>query len=160
VSGGWELEVHVDGLSPALDAARLRRALAAAVRLGVEDHARPVAFGLQPVLEMNLLLTDDERVHALNRDYRGIDRPTDVLSFSQVEGGGEFVPAPTGRLMLGDVIVSLPTAQRQAAEQGHSLEAEVRHLAVHGALHLLGYDHETDEDEARMNALARQALEA
>jgi len=136
----------------------LRTVLERAVRLGIEAPDRPVAFGVQPVLELNLLLTDDKRIHELNRVYRGIDQPTDVLSFSQIEGNREFVPAPSGRLALGDVIVSVETARRQAAEQGHALDAELRHLAVHGALHLLGYDHETDEDEARMDHLAQQAL--
>lgn len=154
------IEVYVEaaaGAEPPL----LRAALEAAIRLGLDAPERPLALGLQPVLEVNLLLTDDARIRQLNRDYRGLDRPTDVLSFSQIEqidGEAGFVPAPSGRLVLGDVIVSIETARRQAADQGHGLEAEVRHLAVHGALHLLGYDHQTDEEEARMNRLAQQAL--
>ncbi|HVA24582.1 MAG TPA: rRNA maturation RNase YbeY [Chloroflexota bacterium] len=155
--GEWALEVSVQaegGTEPPM----LRTVLERAVRLGIEAPDRPVAFGVQPVLELNLLLTDDKRIHELNRVYRGIDQPTDVLSFSQIEGNREFVPAPSGRLALGDVIVSVETARRQAADQGHALDAELRHLAVHGALHLLGYDHETDEDEARMDHLAQQAL--
>jgi probable rRNA maturation factor len=134
------------------------RALEEAARLGIEAPDRPIAFGVQPVLEVNLALVDDARIHELNRVYRGIDRPTDVLSFSQIEGPSEFVPAPSGRLALGDVIVSLETAQRQAADLGHSLDYELCLLAAHGALHLLGYDHQTDEEAARMNDLTRTAL--
>ena len=156
--GDWILGVSIeaDGESePPL----LREVLQRAVRLGIEVPDRPIAFGLQPALEINVVLTDDRRIQELNRAYRGIDGATDVLSFSQIEGGAEFVPAPAGRLLLGDVIVSVETARRQAQEQGHSLDAELRHLAVHGALHLLGYDHETDEDEASMNRLALAALD-
>jgi len=147
-----QLEAEV-GLEPPL----MRAVLEAAVRLGLEAHDRPIAFGVQPLLELNLLLTDDARIHELNRSYRGLDRATDVLSFSQIEGSG-FVPAPSGRLVLGDVIVSVETARRQASELGHGLEYELCLLAVHGALHLLGYDHQTDEDELRMSSLTRQAL--
>jgi probable rRNA maturation factor len=112
-------------------------------------------FGLQPMIELTLTLTDDARIQQLNRDYRGQDRPTDVLSFSQIEGDPEFIPAPNGTLNLGDVIISVETAERQA--KGELID-ELRLLAVHGALHLLGYDHETDDEEARMNRLTEQAL--
>jgi probable rRNA maturation factor len=145
------LEVSVD---PPTAIPGLLESLTAAVRLGIEAADRPLTFGLQPVLELTLTLTDDAHIHDLNRTFRGMDNPTDVLSFSQLEGAAGFVPAPSGRLTLGDIVISLDTAARQ----GQSLEAEVRHLAVHGALHLLGYDHETDQDEARMNALANRAL--
>ena len=110
---------------------------------------------MQPILEINVILTGDDRIQELNRDYRGIDAPTDVLSFSQIEGD-PVVPAPSGALTLGDIVISMETARRQS----HSLQAELRHLAVHGALHLLGYDHQTDEEEVRMNALAAEALQA
>jgi len=135
----------------------LEESVRQAVSIGVSQPDRPMPFGVQPVLEVNLILTDDARIHELNRDFRGIDAPTDVLSFSQIEGG-ELVRAPSGRLALGDVVISLDTARRQAMEQGHSPDAELCHLAVHGALHLLGYDHQTDEDEARMNGLAEHVI--
>jgi probable rRNA maturation factor len=154
-----EVDVEVeDEVGLEVDLGLVRKAIAAAVTLGLADHERPIPFGLQPVLEVNLVLTGDARIHELNRDYRGMDKPTDVLSFSQIEGVGGFVAAPSGRLALGDVVISVDTAARQAAEQGHSLQAELNHLAVHGALHLLGYDHEVDGDEAHMNEVARQAL--
>lgn len=135
------------------DAGLLEKAIARAVEIGVGQPNRPIPFGLQPVLRVNVLITGDERIHELNRAYRGIDKPTDVLSFSQIEGG-VFIAAPSGELALGDVVISLDTARRQAKG---SLASELRDLAIHGALHLLGYDHETDADEARMNELASQA---
>ena len=109
------------------------------------------------MLEVGLTLTTDERIQDLNRDHRGLDKPTDVLSFSQIEGSAGFVPPPNGVLILGDIVISVETARRQAKGQ---LLDELRLLAVHGTLHLLGYDHERDQDEARMNALTRQALES
>jgi len=95
--------------------------------------------------ELSILLTDDNEIHALNRDYRGKDKPTDVLSFSQTEGDFGDIDAD----MLGDVVISLNTALRQAIENGHSAEREIDVLLIHGILHLAGYDHEKDEKEAR-----------
>jgi probable rRNA maturation factor len=86
----------------------------------------------------------------LNRQYAGDDHPTDVLSFSLREGE-EFI-APDGPAPLGEVIISYPTALRQAEEAGHPVEDEVAHLLVHGILHLLGYDHAEVGDEERMRA--------
>ncbi len=102
-------------------------------------------------MELSLVLTDDQTIQQLNRDYRGMDKPTDVLSFAQQEADG---PASG---VLGDLIISLETAQRQADERDHSLAAEVRILMVHGLLHLLGYDHIAPEERAQM-AQAEQAL--
>ena len=91
--------------------------------------------------EVGFLIADDESMQRLNRDYRGIDAPTDVLAFSMREGlDGDLHPE-----LLGDLAISVPTADRQASAQGHSLAHEVTVLAVHGTLHLLGYDDETDE---------------
>lgn len=140
--------------SPEFDQAAIERA----IQLGLDDPGRPIAFGRQPELEVTLTLTDDAGIRELNRVYRDLDEPTDVLSFSQIEGEAPFVPAPSGVLSLGDIVISVETAQRQAAAQGHALAHELTHLAVHGALHLLGYDHPTDEEEAHMNGLAAKAL--
>lgn len=131
-----------------------------ALLAGLASPHRPIDVGQRPLLEVNLLLTGDQRVQTLNREYRGIDQPTDVLSFSQLEGEAGFVAPPSAALALGDVVISLETARRQAAQEAHSLAWEVCHLAVHGALHLLGYDHQTDEQEAEMNGLAHTALPA
>jgi probable rRNA maturation factor len=155
--GVWRLELAVqgDGWPKAVG-----KVVEAALRLGLDAADRPIRFGLQPVLELGLALTHDVRIRELNREHRGIDEPTDVLSFSQVEGSAGFVPAPSGRLALGDVIVSLDTARCQAAELGHGLDQELCLLAAHGALHLLGWDHQTDAQAERMNALTRAALAA
>ena len=97
--------------------------------------------------ELSILLTDDEEVRELNRAYRGKDIPTDVLSFPICE-------EVAGRLILGDVVISLDTAERQAEELGHTLEDEVSRLLAHGIIHLLGYDHELGgEEEERFRAL-------
>jgi probable rRNA maturation factor len=96
--------------------------------------------------ELSILITDDEEICSLNLTYRAMDRPTDVLSFSQLEGDGPvLVPQ-----LLGDVVISWETAQRQASELGHTVLTEMKRLLVHGVLHLLGFDHEKDEEAARV----------
>jgi probable rRNA maturation factor len=108
-------------------------------------------------LEVTLLLTGDPSLKRLNRAYRGPDRPTDVLSFSQLEGT-PFASPPGGTCTLGDVAISVERAQRQATEYGHSLERELGYLFVHGMLHLLGYDHEHEADREAMRAAEERAL--
>lgn len=98
-------------------------------------------------LEVALRLCDDAAIHELNRDYRGKNKPTDVLAFAQREG-----PAAHSDL-LGDIVISIDTARRQAKK---GLYAELLHLASHGLCHLLGYDHNDDEEEREMNARALQ----
>lgn len=98
--------------------------------------------------EVGVSFVDDEQIHQLNLDYRGIDRPTDVLSFALDEG--EEMPSVAEEHVLGDIVISLETARRQAEEYNHPLEREIAFLTVHGALHLLGYDHQTTEDTQRM----------
>lgn len=100
--------------------------------------------------EVSLTLVDNERIHALNRDYRGVDRPTDVLSFALQEETEEPEIVDFEDDLLGDIIISVERARAQAEEYGHSLERELVYLAVHGTLHLLGYDHETEEEKAEM----------
>jgi len=106
--------------------------------------------GLSAV-EMSIVVSDDETVQRLNRDYAGQDEVTDVLSFSLREGEA-FVSPSDEVLRLGEVIIAYPTAQRQAAQAGRSSQKEVAHLLIHGILHLLGYDHIEQEDEQRMRA--------
>jgi probable rRNA maturation factor len=96
-------------------------------------------------LDVALRITDDAEIHALNRDWRGKDRPTDVLAFAQREAAA----ADAG--LLGDIVISIDTARRQAKK---GLYAELLHLASHGLCHLLGYDHRDDEEERVMNARA------
>ena len=103
-----------------------------------------------PDAELSLVVTDDATVRRLNRDYAGEDAATDVLSFSLREG--EEFASPDGVLRLGEVIISYPTAERQAREAGRAVDEEIAHLLVHGVLHLLAYDHAEPEDERRMRA--------
>lgn len=109
-------------------------------------------------MEVSLTLTDDARVHALNRDYRGIDRPTDVLAFALTEGEHPAPTLPGEPRLLGDVILSLDTAERQAREGGVSLAREVAWLICHGVLHLLGHDHQTPRELEAMRSLEERAL--
>ena len=97
--------------------------------------------------ELSLALVDDREMRDLNRSFRGKDRPTDVLAFAQREGEDMPAGAPLG--LLGDVVLSVPTAERQAAARSIALEGEIATLLVHGILHLLGYDHERSPAEAR-----------
>ena len=112
----------------------------------------------QPDGEVTLVVTSDEAIAELNRQYRGVEDPTDVLSFPtqeptpgpSTELRTSFVSAPEMAAYLGDIVIALPFTRRQADELGRSLADELRLLAVHGALHLLGYDHAEPEEEANM----------
>ena len=119
-------------------------------------------------LEMSLLITGQEKVHQLNRDFRGKDKPTDVLSFAMLDelpsGESEddfsFVAPPDGIKHLGEIIISFPQAVIQAEEHGHSVKKEVAILAIHGVLHLLGYDHIKDDEAEQMEARERVILKS
>lgn len=100
--------------------------------------------------EVSLMLVDDQRIHALNLEYRGVDRPTDVLSFALQEEMDEEPDFEFEDEMLGDIVISVERAREQAEEYGHSFEREIVYLAVHGTLHLLGYDHEEEDDKLKM----------
>ena len=121
---------------------------------------------------LSLVIADDPTILRLNRDYRGLDEPTDVLAFAsdhagEYEGGGEpppsgasdeFITAPEEEGFAGEVIVSYPQCLRQAAEHSHSASQELALLITHGVLHLLGYDHATPEEEQAMNTRTQTAL--
>ena len=112
--------------------------------------------------EVSVTFTDNEGIHKLNRQYRGVDRPTDVLSFPLFDYDGVSEEPPVDELMgmLGDIVLSLEQAQKQAEEYGHSFEREVAFLCVHSMLHLLGYDHETGpEDEMDMRRRQSEIME-
>ena len=114
---------------------------------------------LSPQTEVDITLVDDAAIHELNRTYRGIDRPTDVLSFALDEGEEEpEVDDDEIEHLLGDVIISAPTAVRQGEEYGHGLEREMTYLAVHGMLHLLGYDHMEEKDKLIMRKREDEVL--
>jgi probable rRNA maturation factor len=128
----------------------------------VEDLRRIAAGVLAaesvPAAELGVVVTDDEAVRRLNAEYAGEDEATDVLAFSLREGE-EFV-SPDGVMRLGEVIISYPTASRQAAEARRLVEEEIAHLLVHGILHLLGYDHAEPEEERVMLARTEELLAA
>jgi probable rRNA maturation factor len=133
-----QVDATVRGRLSKANLQRLRRRLARMLEAVRQSEARAEE------LEMTLRLTGDAEIHELNRDYRGKDRPTDVLAFAQREGeGAEHCPE-----VLGDLVISLETATRQARK---GLFAEVLHLASHGLCHLIGYDHRDDEEEREMN---------
>jgi len=130
-----------EGVSRA-DVARRARAMLIAVQMG--DR------------ELSILLTGDDQIQKLNRIYRGKNRPTDVLAFSQHEGElGDRADR-----LLGDVVVSIPTARRQAAERKRELGAELTMLLAHGLLHLLGWDHQTASEDRRMRAETKRLCAA
>ena len=106
--------------------------------------------------ELSVLLTNDSRIHELNRQYRGKDKPTDVLAF-ELDGGGRL---DDGTQCLGDVVISLDTAARQAKSKRLPLLHEVRLLLAHGLLHLLGYDHARPTQKRRMDAMTRRLVTA
>ena len=118
--------------------------------------------GYKPECELSVTFTDNEGIQAVNKQYRNIDKATDVLSFPLTDfEGGEEPPADEPTVSLGDVIISLERAKEQAEEFGHSFEREVAFLTVHSTLHLLGYDHElSEDDDADMRRRQREILES
>ena len=119
----------------------LRRAIEAT--LDYEQYGNPS--------EVSVTFTDNEGIRELNKKFRGIDRPTDVLSFPLFDyaGEGEEPPVDDFKGMLGDIVLSLEKAREQAEEFGHGFDREAAFLTVHSMLHLLGYDHETSEEDER-----------
>ncbi|HXC61134.1 MAG TPA: rRNA maturation RNase YbeY [Nitrospiria bacterium] len=104
--------------------------------------------------ELSLLLVNDAQIRRLNKQYRRINRPTDVLAFPMLEGGA----SPLRSQLLGDVVISLETAKKQAKKESHSLEQEVKILLIHGILHLLGYHHEDSDEAAGLVERKTQAI--
>ena len=135
---------------------RLKMLIRAAVEatLDYEQYGNPV--------EVSVTFTDNEKIRALNQKFRGVDRATDVLSFPLFDYTGEQEEPPVDEFvgMLGDIVISLEQAKKQAEEYGHGFEREAAFLTVHSMLHLLGYDHETgEEDEADMRRRQSEILE-
>jgi probable rRNA maturation factor len=113
-----------------------------------------------PLVEISVRLSDDEEVHALNRDFRGKDKPTNVLSFPQVQADllESLANSDDGEILLGDLVLARETCAREAEEKGISLTDHATHLIVHGTLHLVGYDHMDDASATAMEALEVKAL--
>ena len=136
----------------ALPDAEARLRVFAAAALGAGE------LGDGPV-EVSVVLASDAMVHEMNRQYRGQDKPTNVLSFATLDD--EDAPLPEGApLLLGDVVLAFETVVREAGEQGKPLADHFGHLVVHGVLHLLGFDHEDDGEAAEMEALEQALLAA
>lgn len=113
------------------------------IRLAVEKILK--YLGVSSEVDLTIIFTDDRRIRKLNAQFLGLDEPTDVLSFP-----ADFTDPDSGHPYLGDVVISIPRAQAQAAENQTSVQEELLLLVVHGVLHLLGYDHASEEDQARM----------
>lgn len=121
---------------------------------------------LEDNFEVSITIVDNNRIHEINKEYRSIDRPTDVISFAIEDNDDEFeiffdeldddIALPR---LLGDIFISLDKAEEQAEEFDHSIEREIGFLTVHGFLHLNGYDHQTEEEEKEMFALQDIILE-
>ena len=114
-------------------------------------------YGLGEDEEISVLLCDNAKIHEIDREYRHIDRPTDVISFALNEGDGYEDDGAESKL-LGDMVISLERTQEQAKEFGHSFERELAYLTTHSCLHILGYDHMTAEDKAEMRAEEEHVL--
>lgn len=120
---------------------------------------------LEDNFEVSITIVDNNRIHEINKEYRSIDRPTDVISFAIEDNDDEFeiffdeldddIALPR---LLGDIFISLDKAEEQAEEFDHSIEREIGFLTVHGFLHLNGYDHQTEEEEKEMFALQEEVL--
>ncbi|WP_274630493.1 rRNA maturation RNase YbeY [Arvimicrobium flavum] len=136
-AGGWPAETVLGELAEAATGAVLEE-------LGIAGES-----------ELSLMFTDDASIRTLNAEWRGKDKPTNVLSFpaSPVRKGSKQLPP-----MLGDVILAFETVEREATLEDKPFDHHLSHLLVHGLLHLLGYDHETDEDAEEMEALERRVL--
>ncbi len=145
-----DVSIHDDGWHEFCPEAE---ALAGTAARGALDSVAPA--GDAPLV-LGVILTDDAEQRRLNRSYRGIDAPTNVLSFAL----GDSAPAPSGApVLLGDVVLAFETVAREAAEQRKQLADHLRHLVVHGVLHLLGYDHENDTEAAIMEAREVEILQ-
>ena len=138
-----EVSRNAEGWPEALDA-RAEQAVREALK-----QSKATVLGAS---ELSVVLTDDAEQQALNRDWRGIDKPTNVLSFPQIEPFG-----PVSGI-LGDIILARETLEREAVEQGVSFEDHFTHLMVHGFLHILGYDHMDDDEALVMESLETQIL--
>ncbi len=147
-----EINIVFEGaLESALDAKWLERIAARALS--------SAGAGLNS--ELSIVIVGQETIQRLNREYRKIDEPTDVLSFGMTAAGGEpFLAPPDGLNHLGEVIISYPQAVSQAQEHGHPVNTEIAVLAIHGILHLLGYDHEQEAMAAQMRRQERALLES
>lgn len=121
----------------------------------IEAKTRKI-LKIRQAFQFSVILVDETRIHEINRDYRQIDRPTDVISFASQDQLSIQVKESTTE--LGDIFINVQAVREQAQQYGHSLKREFAFLVTHGLLHLLGYDHMNPHDEAEMNALQEEIL--
>ena len=147
-----KLKIYFENLSPEKITYKLKMLVRRAILATLEYE------DVEADLEVSVTFTNNEGIRELNREYRNIDRATDVLSFPQINyDEGEDI---SDGEMLGDIVISLERAREQAEEFGHSFERECAFLCAHSTLHLLGYDHEiSDEDDADMRRRQREIME-
>ncbi len=134
-----------------------------AVRSAVASSRHATLNNSELSVEVSVRFTDDDEVKALNAGYRDKNKPTNVLSFPMIEGAllGSIASADNGEVLLGDIVLAHGVCAREAEDKGIAVEKHAAHLVVHGTLHLLGYDHETAEEDAEeMEAVERRALAA
>jgi len=139
--------IEIQNKSPKLNSKNIIL-LRSAVLLALEE------FG-NPDVDMTVRLTGDEEMRMLNKNYRGIDETTDVLSFNQ-----NFIDPETNKVYLGDILISITKAEQQAAANNHSIAEECTFLAIHGTLHLLGYDHSEPDQKKTMWRLQDEIYQA
>lgn len=141
VADCWQNEPDADAV--------IQRAIAAAAEQIDDDVGEA---------ELAVMLTDDPGIRTLNSNWRGIDKPTNVLSFPALQPEGARKPGEAPR-MLGDIAIAYETTKREADAEGKPFEHHLSHLAIHGFLHLIGYDHENDADAEEMESLETEILE-
>ena len=134
------IHLHAGAYRQQIDARRLRQA---AVKTLTHEN-------IQDNTELTIAITGDDEIQALNRKHRGLDAPTDVLSFAETEAGAPFVAAPGEPAYLGDVVISFPRAAAQARAGGHPVASELTLLVIHGVLHLLGHEHAKAREKRKM----------
>jgi probable rRNA maturation factor len=140
VADGWQIEPGAQDV--------IQRAIAAAAEIADADTGDA---------ELAVMLTDDAGIRTLNSNWRGIDKPTNVLSFPALQPTGPVGPDDAPR-MLGDIAIAYDTTRREADDEQKPFDHHLSHLAVHGFLHLIGYDHEKDGDAEAMETLEREIL--
>ncbi len=158
--GSVEVDVDVETSSwpsDAIDSERLCQKMAAATYHIIQEAGQIDVPDMASNVEIAIRLTSDAELAALNFQYRGIDKPTNVLSFAALDSDA---PAPPGGIpvFLGDIAIAAETVRREAQEQSKSVSNHLAHMVVHGTLHLLGFDHETETDAAEMENLEREIL--
>src|SRR3984957_20118108 len=145
VADGWRAEPDAEAV--------IHRAIAAAAET-VHAESGEAGFG---EAELAVMLTDDAGIRTLNSNWRGIDKPTNVLSFPALQPTGAGGPDEAPR-MLGDIAIAYQTTRKEADDEQKPFDHHLSHLAVHGFLHLMGYDHETDDDAEAMEGLEQEIL--